>query len=330
MYQDSIPNHGSPNIPLFFATFLIYLPLICIGMFGFSFGMQGITHFYGFGAIFAFSVLIWPYTLFVLVCLKYQISSAKKLSNESRCTRIAAIAVTAVTVLGFISVIPISNSILRSDARQDLDLIRQYLGGKFGEEFASGIRMEADNSRGDKYQRCYKVYTDALPSDKYFTVNNDMPGISVYVDDFLQTFNSENPTFEDDLIQYLRKKYGIPDDMEIQKLTIHSIDFNDYHNGDGIEGLFERTDCSIDIISMNVDSYSEKNIKDSISRVWEDVYPKIEEKIDRLLIIELSCDYRAFWIEIYRDDAGKYVAEMKDNSGFEDTAKYDGMIIELK
>ena len=314
---------------LYFASFSVYYLLIFIGINGFGFGMQGAFFYYGLAAIFTFLIFLWPFTAFLVLCIIYQIRFANRYFKDHIKLKKAALTVIVFTAVCFLSVIPISIFRNRTVMAEDPGLIREYLVKKYGEEFASGIRLEADSSRSSSSQRFYKVYTDVLPADKYFTVNNDMPGISVYEDDLLETFKSENPFFVGDLDRYLCGKYGIPQDMRLE-LVINSVDFKDYHNGDDLKVLFERTDCHIKKILMKVDEYSDEQINGCISRVWNDVYPKIEEKVDRLLIIELEHDYRAVWVEIYRKDGGKYVAEISDNSGFEDTAKYNGMIIELK
>ena len=60
------------------------------------------------------------------------------------------------------------------------------------------------------------------------------------------------------------------------------------------------------------------------------MYPKIEDKIERLLIISIEYNYHDLWVEIYCAEDSKPYAEIVDNTGFEDTAEYNGMIIELK
>lgn len=313
---------------IFFASFLIYYPLIYFGIAGFRFGMQGVVYCYGLEAILLFSMLIWPYTVIVLLCLIGQIRFAVKNLREHRALRNASIAVAAFTILCFLSVIPVSSIRKKADAANDTDSIRECLESRYGEEFAAGIRIEKDDSQGDSYQRYYRIYTDVLPSGVYFTVHNDMPSNTYFVDDLLTVFKEHNGMFEDKLYAYVSDKYDIPDDMQL-RLKIRSIDFKDFRDGDDLNVLFERTDYVIDMIYMNVDGFTSENIKSCISRVWIDVYPKIEDKIERLLIISIEYNYHDLWVEIYCADDSKPYAEIVDNPGFEDTEEFIGMIIEL-
>lgn len=313
----------------FFASFAVYYLLIYFGIFGFGFGMQGFVFYYGFEAISLFLMLLWPYAFLVVFCLIRQIRFAKRNLKEHPRLKAAAITVAGITVLCFLSIIPISSGKKKSDAANDNENITKCLEERYGKEFASGIRIEKDDSKSDSYQRYYKVYTDVLPSNVYFTVYNDMPSNTYFIDDLMDTFKGNNAFFEGNLKYYIREKYGIPDDMEL-RLEIRTVDFKDYRNGDDLKVLFERTDYLIDMINMKVDSYSWENINSCITRVWNDVYPKIKDKIERVLFINVEYDCRVLWVEISYGEDGKPYAELSDNSGFEDTAKYDGMIIELK
>ena len=328
--DNSSKKHGLiVDSVIFFASFSVYFPLIYFGTVGFGFGMQGAVYYYGLEAILLFSILIWPYTVIVLLCFIGQIRFAVKNLREHRALRNTAIAVAAFTTLCFLSVIPISNNKKKADAANDIASIKECLGNRYGEEFVADIRIEKDNSQGDSYERYYRVYTDVLPSDVYFTVHNDMPSNTYFIDDLMEVFKEQNEMFEDKLKTYISDKYDVPNDMQL-RLKIRSIDFKDFCDGDGLNVLFERTDYVIDMIYMNVDGYSFENINGCISRVWKDVYPKINDKIERLLIISINYNYRDLWVEIYYADDGKPYAEIVDNKGFEDTAEYNGMIIELK
>ncbi len=313
---------------IFFASFSVYYPLIYFGIAGFGFGMQGAFYFYGPEAILSFLSLFWPYTVIVLLCLEGQIRFSIKYLGEHRALRIAALTVAVFTVLCFLSTIPVSNYRKKDDAADDTAGIMACLEKRYGAEFASGIRIEKDTSKGNSYERYYKVYSDVLPSGVSFTVHNDMPGSTFFIDDLMETFKEHNEMFENKLKVYICGKYDIPDDMEL-RLDIRSVEFKDFRDGDDLDALFERTDYVIDMIYMNVDGYSIENIRGCISRVWNDVYPDIRDKIGNLLIISIEYDYRALWVEIYYADDGKPYAEILDNTGFEDTAGYNGMIIEL-
>lgn len=312
----------------FFASFAIYFFLIYVGIKGFRFGMQGIVDFAGYEAIVSMLMLFWPLAIVILIIFIGQIRFAAQNFRDHPVLKTAALIVTAITVIGFVSVGFISKRIKDEKAEDEPARITEYLAARYGEEFASGITIERDNSQGTSYERYYNVYTDVLPSGRFFTVHNDMPSDTDYSNDLVAVFTGCNPDYVNDLNEYVRGEYGIIG-MTIQ-LRINGIDFAGYHYGDDTAALFDRTDFEITGIDMHVDEYTEETIRDCVAEVWE-AYQGFSDKTSGFLTIYLNDDqHRCLYVTLSDREEGAAHAEVSDNSGFEDMAQFNGMIINLE
>ncbi|MBO4461062.1 MAG: hypothetical protein J5778_10475 [Clostridiales bacterium] len=315
-YSDERMTSGDIILTIFFlGSFFPYGHIIYTGINGIYFGLQGFVHAYGLAAMIIDAVYMTFYLL-LPICLIYQIWYAVHVMKKHRILKIISLAAVGTVILGFIIVIPVSDCIVRAAAEEDPVRIREYLAGKYGEEFASDVKIVASGDfDSSTISRYYNVYTDVLPVGSYFTVHNDPPRDDVYVDDLIEQFTEANPGYEEDLSEYLDKKYGLPDDMDLD-MFIKTIDLSGYCDGDDYEVLFDRTDYEISGIDVHVLKHTYASVLESIGQVRKDIYSSISDKVDRLLVLYIEdSGHRVVYANLFVIDGEEPYVEIRDDWG---------------
>ena len=330
-YSDERITSGDIILTIFFlGSFFPYGHIIYTGINGIYFGLQGFVHAYGLAAMIIDAVYMTFYLL-LPICLIDQIWYAVHVMKKHRILKIISLAAVGTVILGFIIVIPVSDCIVRAAAEEDPVRIREYLADKYGEEFASDVKIEASgNFDSSTISRDYYVHTDVLPAGSYFTVHNDPPHDDVYVDDLMEVFSETNDQYIREFADKLEKDLDIADNIDLEP-TVNSIDFGDYRHGDDYKVLFDRTVYEIGSVRMHLDGFTRDNVFECVSSVWKEVYPKTKEtKEDGLFAIYLlDKDYYCITIYIWDGsyEDGPY-AEIVDSSDT-DLSGMEGTRIEL-
>ena len=299
----------------FFVSFIPYLWLIYKGINGVVIAFRGAGHFYGFDAMMILLVFS-PLILIVPVSLIYQIRFAIKYLGDYPALRKASLILAICTILGFIAVTPLSYTVMHYRASKDPDKIHEYLSNKYGDDFVAGITVKKDIDNHGETSRSYRVTTAVLSKGEYFTVRNEPHPKDEYFysDDLIEVFAKEGGPFEKEFSDHLDDEYDLPDNMDIKPL-IKSVEFGDYRSGDQYSDLFDRTDYEIDKIDIYVDELTEGSVRDSIDKVWTDIYPSINDKVGYLLTLYIEDrDYHVVYASII-DDGNEQYAEIRDDGG---------------
>ncbi|MCR4777007.1 MAG: SUR7/PalI family protein [Saccharofermentans sp.] len=246
--------------------FISFIPLIFAIYKSFT-GYFLLTWFFGFPAV--LFVLLNEFKIFIpFICLLFQvlfftsyIRKHQKLLKVSLC------------FIGIVLFSVICSSILSETNLNNLDRsaqarIRPHLAALYGEEAAADMTYYLTS----KNSQSYEGHSPALPPDVSFQIqvieNREIR------DDFTAVFQETNKSFSNEFVQYVINKHDLPSNMKY-KISIVSIDFQDYKNGDDYKILFERTKYALCSVDVNFENITETEVMNLVNRVWKNVFPKV-------------------------------------------------------
>ena len=251
--------------------FISFLPLIYAVFKGFSgafLGLQGFAWFFGLPAI--ISTLIYECFLFFMPigCLIYQIIFGRDfIRHHDTLKRLTKILVGFLIAASVISTV-FAGQLLNIKHTVYQPLIRNHLKAQFGEKAATEISYEI----ASKQELSYTAHSPILPQDQSFEIRIINQG-EIW-DDLTSAFFEANKDFCRDLKNYIIKKENIPEDFDYD-LSIVSIDFQDYRDGEDYTVLFDRTKYVFTGVTVNYTQVTEAVITDVTDKVWKEVYSKV-------------------------------------------------------
>ena len=308
---------------LFFISFLPLIYAIYRAFTGVMFGLQGFAWFFGFTAIvFTFISSGLVFLGLSVSCLIYQIAYGKKVIRKY-----AKLKKASLFFVAFIILAAVSSSILAETSR-DLKIrlvepkIKPHLTAIYGEKAASEVKYQIES----KYSIEYAAHSPVLPGDKSFKIEIG-PGDKVY-DDLATRFMEANSSFFTDLTEYIIAKENLPADLTY-RISIVSIDFQDYRYGDDYSVLFERTKYAFTGLTANYTKVTDDVIMDITNKVWNDIYPKIPV-YDNSFTIYLHESGTSFICADIRSNTEKTKATVRFGwMGLNASSELDGKKIEL-
>ena len=310
---------------VFFISFMPYYFIVNAGIRGINFGFgQGFGHFTGVDGAF---IAAWGLTLTGIIpfCLVYQIIFGRKVIRRYKPLKTIAILLISVTSISLILTIPVSNAFQKAVLEKEPERITEYLSGKYGEEMAKDINIEFDCEEDSTF-RYYNVSTPVLPDGSTFKVRVDLFKDNRLDDYLVSEFIKANITFNEDCNAFIREKYNLPKNYTISGYP-YSIDFGNYRYGNSYKELLNRTEYSINRISINTSQVDEDIAKQYVKDIWENNY--LKEQVH-------NCD-NALVVNIDLNGQNEYVAYISSPQG-SDTAlvrlyepsKYSHSISEYK
>ena len=308
---------------LFFISFLPLIYAIYRAFTGVMFGLQGFAWFFGFTAIvFTFICSGLAFLIVSVSCLIYQIVFSKKVIRNHANLKKASLFFVAFLVLACVS-----SSILAETSR-DLKIrlvepkLKPHLSALYGEKAASEVKYQLES----KYSIEYAAHSPVLPGDKSFKIEIG-PGDKIY-DNLATSFMEANNTFFTDLTEYIIAKENLPADLTY-RISIVSIDFKDYRDGDDYSVLFERTKYAFTGLTANYTKVTDDVIMDITNKVWNDIYPKIPV-YDNSLTIYVNENGRSFICADIHSNTQKSKATVRFGwMGMNASSELDGKKIEL-
>ena len=246
--------------------FISFIPLIYAIIKSFT-GYFLFAWLFGFHAV-LFSIFNLGKVYIPLICLLYQILFfASYIRKHKKLLKVTLYFIGILLCSILCSSILAETNLNRLD-RSAQSKIKPHLAALYGDEASADMTYYQIS----KNSQSYEGHSPVLPSDVSFEIQAIDNG-EIW-DNFTAIFQETNKGFSNDLIQYVIDKNDLPSDMNY-KISIISIDFQDYKNGDDYSVLFERTKYALWSIDVKYNSITEDDIMNIINRVWKDVFPKV-------------------------------------------------------
>lgn len=252
---------------LFYLSFIPLIYAIYRSFTGYLFGFRGLAWFFGFSAVivvlFNEGRIIVPF-----ICLLFQIFFFTSYIRKTKKLLKVTLYFIGILIFSILCSSILAETNLDRLERSAQTKIKPHLAALYGEEASNDITYYQISRNGQSYEG----HSPVLPSDVSFEIQVVENG-EIW-DDFTTKFQETNEGFSNDLVQYIIDKHDLPSDMKY-KISIVSIDFQDYKNGDDYKVLFERTKYAVTGLDVNYSSITENEAMNIINKVWKDVLPKL-------------------------------------------------------
>lgn len=300
-------SETNKNVPIFgtlvfFASFIPYILIGVAGIKGINFGFgQGFGHFKGGDGMFiaGIELLLSGILPFSLI---YQIVFGKNVIRYNKRLKKITLILIACLIPILIGIIPVSGAIAKTELKNEPEKIRSYLSEKYGEEMASELTIEYDREENYTY-RFYNVKTAVLPDGYTFEVRVPLFHKNVYYDNLMDKFNEIHASYNSECESIARTKRFIPAEYRLIG-TMNSIKFGNYHHGDDLSTLYDKTEYLYSRVSVDVTDFSDENIKNTIYDVLNNSYLKYSAR---------NCE-NAFVIFICKNGSEAYITYLYPKS----------------
>jgi len=262
-------NPSESTVSEYFGTalfFISFLPLIYAIYKSFT-GYFFFAWFFGFSAM--LFVLVDKFMVFIpVICLIYQFFFFKNHIVKNKDLLKATLIFFGTIILTMLCSSILAETNLDRMQRSVQAKIKPHLTALYGEEAAANMTYDVVS----KNSMSFEGHSPVLPSDISFELwYNTSYDIS---DNLTIKFKETNEGFFNEFVQYVVEKNGLPSDMNY-RISIVSVDFQDYKNGDDYKNLFERTKYVITGLDVSYKSITEDEAMNVINRVWKEILPKV-------------------------------------------------------
>jgi len=254
---------------VFLFSFLPYLYLVFVSIFGIDFSLFDSTElYYGYEAVwiaFCLGCLIPVYPIVLLFQCIYGFVNRKKLTKKQKTYIVIIIAVLiGVILLASIGHVIREKVTIQLNYKNHKIVIEEYLRENYGEALSADMEIQMPN----EITRIYTVKTSLLeyPFSVWLHDDKDEVFLSGFEGDYIK-----ESKLSEKMSERLSKQWGLPEYAKLN-IQMEDIDVKGYTKEELPQAVLSTCDYQITGLTMDYDCYLEENVVQEIKRFllqWE-------------------------------------------------------------